>query len=95
MGMKEERTKHAQAAQDKLYDAIDERNNWKEPSKKQVEEKKKKEEVKKVPENCQNCRYRINMCWMGKIRNQGQNFICVTKQIDATIKQEGTDEKVS
>lgn len=92
MGMKEERAKHAQAAQDRLYDAIDERCGWKEPSKKILEEKKKKEEAKKTPPQCEDCRFRINMCWLGKMRNGGQNFLCQGKQIDVNFKKETDNE---
>lgn len=92
MGMKDERAAHAKAAQDRMYDAMDEKLGWKEPTKKQKEEQKKKEEKKLTPELCQECRFRANMCWLGKMRNQGINFRCEGRQLDPSIKKEKENE---
>ena len=75
MGMKDTKHTHAQAYQDRLYRAMDENLGWKEPIKKK-EDSSQEIPIQNIPTLCTECKLKNFKCWIGKIRQQGNNFNC-------------------
>jgi len=79
MGMKEDRHKHAQAYQDRIYDRMDENCGFKKEKDKEIEKKQlEKTALTVIPVQCTNCKYIPYQCYMGKRRQFGEDFKCYT-----------------
>ena len=63
---------------DSMYAAMDKRLGFNETSVYKSNLKKENAPIQ-IPDQCKDCKYKINACYIKEIRFYGNNFICKTK----------------
>jgi hypothetical protein len=70
---------------DSMYAAMDKHLGFKEKDDYKTKLKKESAPVQ-TPDQCKDCKFKINMCYIKELRYGGANFICKQKMVEEVKK---------